>query len=409
MTNLQRDGARIVMPGLATAHSHAFQRALRGRTQRRATEAGSFWSWRGLMYALATHLDADDIYEISRFAYSELAMSGVTAVGEFHYVHHAPDGQPYAERILLADAVIRAARDVGLRIALIRTAYFRAGYMKSLEPAQKRFCDPDPESIIRDVESLRARYADDPHVKIAVAAHSIRAATIDQTRALAQYAKVHDLPFHMHIAEQRAEIDECLAEYGKRPVELLAESGILSPNFVGIHATHLSDHEIKALGESQSFVCLCRTTERDLGDGLPQTADLVSAGVRLCVGVDSHAGPDAFEEIRAVELDDRSRTETRHTVADAETLLQIGAQNGYTAIGMRDYASEDKVYLNANDPSLAGISDDLLADAVIFGATPRAVDEVMVGGRTIVHAGVHVDYESIRHGYERTLRKLNLI
>jgi cytosine/adenosine deaminase-related metal-dependent hydrolase len=199
------------------------------------------------MYALSARLDADDLYEISRFAYSELAMSGVTAIGEFHYVHHAPDGQPYAERTLLADSVIRAARDVGLRIALIRTAYFRAGYMKSLEPAQKRFCDPDPESVIRHVASLRARYAADPHVKIVLAAHSIRAATIDQTRALAQYAKAHDLPFHMHIAEQRAEIDECLAEYGKRPVELLAESGVLSPNFVGIHATHLNDHEIHDL------------------------------------------------------------------------------------------------------------------------------------------------------------------
>ncbi|MCH7677432.1 amidohydrolase family protein, partial [candidate division KSB1 bacterium] len=170
-----RQGNHIVMPGMATAHSHAFQRALRGRTQRRQTKAGSFWSWRGLMYELAGKLDPDDIFNISRFAFVELAMSGVTAVGEFHYVHHQQDGTPYDDRTILADSVIRAAKEVGVRITLIRTAYFRAGQYQEIESTQKRFCDPSVDKVLQDVETLSNRYKNDPMVDVAVAAHSIRA------------------------------------------------------------------------------------------------------------------------------------------------------------------------------------------------------------------------------------------
>lgn len=406
---IQRQDDRIVMPGLATAHSHAFQRALRGRTQRQSTEAGSFWSWRGLMYNLVEKLDPDDIYHISRLAFVELAMSGVTAIGEFHYVHHAPGGTPYANRVELAESVIRAARDSGLRITLIRTFYQRAGYQKTLQPAQQRFSDRNLDSAIEDVEILTSRYIDDPSVRVALAAHSIRAVPRDQVVELATYAQQHKLPFHMHVAEQQGEIEECQQEYGLRPVELLADAGVLDSRFVAVHATHLDDKEIKALGDAKAFVCLCRTTERDLGDGLPETCALVEAGVKLCVGVDSHAGPDAFEEIRAVELDDRSRTEARHVVAEASDLLLAATRNGYQAIGLSDLWREDKVYLNAGDPSITDISDDLLADAIIFGATPRAVDEVNVGGQTIVKDGFHVQYETVRQGYQATLRKLSLI
>ena len=397
------------MPGLATAHSHAFQRALRGRTQRRATQAGSFWSWRGLMYALAEQLDPDDIFHISRFAFVELAMSGVTAVGEFHYVHHGPGGVPYSNRTILAEAVIRAAREAGLRITLIRTVYLRAGYGQALEPAQQRFADPSIDDVLRDVETLRQRYQNDTRVQVALAAHSIRAVPRSQVRELAAYARQQGLMFHMHVAEQRREIEECLAEYGRRPVALLAEDGVLDENFVAIHATHLDEPEITALGQAKAFVCLCRTTERDLGDGLPPVAGLVKAGARLCVGVDSHAAPDAFEEIRAVELDDRSRTETRHAAAEAPALLVAATQHGYQAVGMSDVWGEDKVYLRANDPSIALVNDDVLADAIIFGATPRAVDKVVAAGQTIVEGGVHARYDEAYRGYENTLRKLGLI
>lgn len=405
---VQRQGERLIMPGLATAHSHAFQRALRGRTQRRATQAGSFWSWRGLMYSLVEKLEPEDVFNLSRFAYTELAMSGVTAVGEFHYLHHAPGGDPYANRLAMAEAVIEAARAVGVRITLIRTVYLRAGHGQALAPAQQRFADIALAPIFQDVETLMQRFAGDPLVRVALAAHSIRAVPLDQVVELAAFAEAHDLPFHMHLAEQRREIEECWQEYGRRPVDLLAEAGVLGPRFVAVHATHLTEAEIAALGRAGTFVCLCRTTERDLGDGLPRTRDLVQAGVKLCVGVDSHAGSDAFEEIRAVELDDRSRTEARHVVAEAAGLLEMATSHGYQAIGFGQAGQADRVSLNADDASLAGAADDLLSEAVIFGATPRAVEEVLIEGRTIVRAGIHVEYEEARRGYLAALRNLRL-
>lgn len=381
-----------ILPGLATAHSHAFQRALRGRTQQHSTAATSFWSWRGLMYALAERLNPDTIYALSRFAYTELAMSGVTCVGEFHYVHHQSAGTPYANRTELADAVIRAATDVGIRICLIRTAYLRGGYQQPLDSAQHRFADPDVDAVLRDVDQLRQRYRADPLVTIGVAAHSIRAVPIEGVATIAAYAQQQNLPFHMHICEQRREIEECLAEYGRTPVQLLYDHGLLASNFVGIHATHLTAAEIEALGNIGCTVCLCRTTERDLGDGLPRTKELVEADVQLCVGVDSHASGDAFEEIRAVELDERSRLEARHTVADGNGLLAMGTVNGYRACGIKTMPVEDQVWLRKDEPSLAGLSGANSVDGIIFAATPRAVDQVTVAGSTIVEAGQHDSY-----------------
>ncbi len=403
---IDQTDSHLVLPGLATAHSHAFQRALRGRTQRRATRADSFWSWRGLMYHLAATLDPDTIYALSHFAYVELALSGVTAVGEFHYVHHDRNGQPYADRLALAEAVIQAAKDAGIRLTLIRTAYLRAGYQQTLAPAQQRFVDPDVSLVMQDVEVLRQRYANDPQVNIAVAAHSIRAVPLGDVVALANFARERTLPFHMHVAEQRRELVECEAEYGRTPVALLAEAGVLSDDFVAVHATHLSADETVALGRATASVCLCRTTERDLGDGLPQTAELVAAGVRLCVGVDSHCSGDAFEEIRAVELDERSRSEQRIAAATATELLEMGTKAGYAALGLADAWREDAVHLRVDDPALVGASEPLLADHVVFGATPRAVDQLFVGGRRIVDGGVHDRYAEARAGYLQALTRV---
>src|SRR5262245_59622943 len=228
------------MPGMATVHSHAFQRALRGRTQRRSTAAATFWSWRGLMFALAERLNPQEIFDIARFAFVELAMSGVTAVGEFHYLHHDHGGRPYANRIELSEAMIEAAREAGIRITLIRAAYMRAGYQQTCAPGQQRFCDTDLEQVLADVAAPQTRYAHDPMMRIAIAAHSIRAVPIEQVSALADYARGQQLPFHMHVAEQRRELVECQEEYGTTPVELLARHGILDERFVGIHATHLT-------------------------------------------------------------------------------------------------------------------------------------------------------------------------
>ena len=395
--------SHFIIPGMATAHSHAFQRALRGRTQRKSTAARSFWSWRGLMYKLVETLEPDDIYAIARLAYAELAMSGVTMIGEFHYLHHDKSGRPYANRTETAEACIRAALDVGVRICLIRTAYMRGGFGKALEPAQRRFADESVDSILSDMESLRRKYAENPLVSIALAAHSIRAVPIAQICELSVYAAENNLPFHMHICEQRQELEESLAEYGVTPVQLLADNGILGARFVGVHATHLSGEEIQLLGKSRSMVCLCRTTERDLGDGLPQTADLVRAGAQICVGVDSHVEGNAFEEVRAVELDERSRLEARHTVAEAPQLLEMATQSGYIACDMGDAWQQDRVYLKRDDPTLVGIDEEDALDGVIFGAMPRAVEHVTVAGETVVEKGRHRDWDEIILQYKDTL------
>jgi formimidoylglutamate deiminase len=405
---VRQQGTALVLPGLATVHSHAFQRALRGRTQRRSTAAASFWSWRGLMFALAERITPETMFQLAFFAYVELAQTGVTAVGEFHYLHHDRGGQPYADRLALAEAVIAAAHAAGLRITLIRAAYLRAGYQQELVAGQDRFYDPDVDLVLADLEALRKRYAADPLVRIGVAAHSIRAVPLDQTRMLVAYARAHGLPFHMHLAEQRRELTECETEYGTTPVALLANNKLLDERFVAIHATHLSAAEVAALGAARSFVGLCRTTERDLGDGTPALDGLLTAGARLCFGVDSHASGDAFEEIRAAELDIRSVAEARHVAAEAPRLLDAATRIGYEAIGWGAAWQQDRLYLHADDASVVGADPALLADAVIFGATPRAVERVVVNGHTIVEQGRHRRYDEALQGYRAALRELAL-
>ncbi len=401
-------GDTITMPAFATAHSHAFQRALRGRTQRRPTSPGSFWSWRGLMYNLVSKLQPEDILDISRFAFMELALSGVAAVGEFHYLHHQPDGQPYADRTVLSDAVIQAAREVGIRITLIRTAYFRGGYRQELQPAQRRFVDSSVDAVLQDIETLQERYQNDPLVRIAAAAHSIRAVPIEAVQELADYAQRNEMPFHMHVAEQRRELAECQAEYGLPPVALLADRGILNNNFVAIHATHLRQDEIAALGQAKATVCLCRTTERDLGDGLPRTSDLLGAGVKICVGVDSHASSDAFEEIRAVELDERSRTESRTVAGEAAELLGMACANGYAAIGMAEHHSEDRMEIAAAHTAIAGTRDDALLDAIIFAGRPEVVQALDVAGNNIIAKQRHFEIETASTQFVKSLSRLGL-
>lgn len=397
---IRRDGERLVMPGLATAHSHAFQRALRGRTQRGG--GGSFWSWRGLMYSFAERLDPESIYAISRFAYVELAKAGVTAVGEFHYVHHQPDGTPYDDRTELAQAVVRAALDAGLRISLLRVLYARPGLGREPEGAQRRFCDARVEDALADAEALAKRYADESRVSVGLAPHSVRAVPRPWLEEAARFAQERGMPLHAHVGEQRREVWECLAEHGVRPIELLAEAGALDPRFVGVHATHLSDAEVRALGDSGARVCLCRTTERDLGDGLPRTRDLVRAGVPLCFGVDSHAISDPFEEARAAELDERLRLEKRGVALEAPALLEASAAGGYAAIGLE--ADGDEVVLDATATPLVGLTDDTLEDAVIFAATPACVREVTVAGAAVVRDGVHPLEEEARAIFEAAVR-----
>jgi formimidoylglutamate deiminase len=365
---------RLVLPGLVTAHSHAFQRALRGQTQRTARETGTFWSWRDAMYALATSLDPETIHRISRVAFDELRACGVVAVGEFHYVHHQPDGTPYDDRTALADAVIRAALDAGLAISLLRVGYARAGAGRPPEPGQRRFCDPDVDAMLRDVDALRARYAHEPRVRIGLAPHSVRAVPREWITACAEYARRHALPLHMHVSEVQGEVDECLAEHGMRPLELIAACEALSERFVAVHGTNLSEREAALLGAHRGFVCACPTTERDLGDGLAPIATLRDAGVRLCVGIDSHIVTDALEDIRGLETHERLRLRRRVTFeprdarTPAEQLVREGSVHGALAIGF-DPEELPRTTARLDQPVFALVEEGFALDALVFGGS----------------------------------------
>ena len=366
---------KLELPALATAHSHAFQRAMRGDAQRASgATMDDFWSWRTAMYTLADSLDPQSIFDIARIAYRELYRAGVRTVGEFHYVHHQPGGVPYDDRTVMADQVIRAARAENLRIGLFRVVYARAGAGREPEAAQRRFCDSNLEQSLADVETLAQRWASDANVRIGVAAHSVRAVPPTYWRPIAEFAKARDIVFHAHVAEQPAEIVACLAETGRRPVELLAEHGALGPKFVAVHATHLELHEAVLLGQAKAMVCLCPTTERDLGDGLPNVTALRSAGVRLCAGVDSHVMTDPLEDLRSIELGERLRTGRRLAVrtderTPAQELLHMGTVIGAEACGFSDPGGFVQVDLEA--PELQLVRKEHLLDAIIYSGSTR--------------------------------------
>jgi len=358
----------MILPGLATAHSHAFQRAMRGTAQRPGPQ--DFFSWRAQMYRVATSLTPESIDRISRVAFAELHAAGVRTVGEFHYIHHQADGTPYADRTLMSDVVVSAARAAGLRVSLLRVAYHRAGPGREAEPGQKRFCDPDVDTVLGDVDALRAKYENDPDVRVGVAPHSVRAVPPSWIPPLAEYARTHGLPFHMHVAEVAREIDECLAETKKRPVELLADLGVLSERFCGVHCTNILPHEARLLGEARAFACVCATTERDLGDGLPDLGALRASNVRLCTGIDSHVVTDPFDDMRALETHERLRTRTRVTFAPknatpAEQLWREGSTHGATACGF-DESSSPMIEIDPGHPTLALVEPGNLLDAIVF-------------------------------------------
>jgi formiminoglutamate deiminase len=390
MLTLASDEIRL--PALATAHSHAFQRALRGSAQRPGALASGasdasddFWSWRRAMYALAESLTPESMHRIAGVAFRELRRAGVRTVGEFHYVHHRPGGAPYDDRTAMADAVIDAARGAGLRIALLRVAYHRAGAGRPPEAEQRRFCDPSVDDVLRDVDALRAKWRGDPEVVVGLAAHSVRAVPPAWLAPLADFAARHAMPFHMHVAEQPREVAECVAETGRRPVELLAERGVLSGRFVAVHAIHVEPHEARMLGEAQAFACICPTTERDLGDALADVGALRAAGARLCTGVDSHVRVDPIDDARSLETHERVRLGARATFrpsppsTPAEALWAAASITGAAACGFADAGGE--VIVRRDDPALDLVAADVLLDAIVFGAGASVIARLDASAR----------------------------
>jgi formimidoylglutamate deiminase len=423
---LVRLEGRAMLPGLVNAHSHAFQRVLRGRTERRTRARDSFWTWREMMYSAATRLTPDDIYDASRMAFLEMALGGITAVGEFHYIHHAPDGQPYAESNLMAKGVIRAARAVGLRIALLRVAYARSGYRKELAPGQARFIEADPEEYLRQLSQLdqELRRADASRAWSGIALHSVRALPFDYLRRVAQFTHgaSAEFPVHMHVAEQPAEIAACMAEHGRSPVMLLEDLGLLNERLTAIHAIHMTPEEALLMVQSRAGACVCPTTERNLGDGIfPHGKLFLDEGGTLSLGTDSHAQIDLLEDARELELHMRLQNLERAMLAPegedghsalAARLFACASASGAESIGARGGGKleigcpADFFTVALDDPSIAGAgADDLLA-SIVFSLSRTAIREVFIGGQPVIEDGRHQAQREIVSRFDALQKRL---
>ncbi len=381
---------RAILPGFVNAHSHAFQRAIRARTEHRTSAAhDSFWTWREAMYHTACQLSPEDIYDVSRMAFLEMLLAGITTVGEFHYLHNAPDGTRYEDPNLLAVQVIRAASDTGLRIALLRTAYNRAGWQKELHPAQARFITKDAGIFIKDTEALAHSFSSD-RVWVGVAPHSVRAVPLPYLLETVRFARSRKMPFHMHVAEQPAEIEACETEYGLRPVELLEEHGILGADFTAVHATHTTAEEIRFL--SKANICVCPTTERNLGDGIAPAHAWMEQGANVCFGSDSNVQIDLLEDARELEYHLRLLTMER-ALLEPHDLFACATLAGAKSLAAAQ--SADFISIDLDHPSIAGVDRASLLTHIVFALPHSAIRDVYVAGKPVIENGTHPDQEEI--------------
>jgi formiminoglutamate deiminase len=378
----------LVIPGLANSHSHAFQRALRGRAQ---NGRGSFWTWREQMYELAERLDPDSYRRLAAATFAEMALAGVTTVGEFHYLHHGPDGTPYSDPNEIGKALISAAAEAGVRITLIDACYLHGGIGTEPAGAQRRFADADAGAWVERVTDLE----EGPAVRIGAAIHSVRAVDPESARVVADWARDGQRPLHAHLSEQPAENEACLEAYGRTPAAVLADAGAVDDRLVAVHATHLATGDFALLGDAEVTCCLCPTTERDLADGIGPGRALVDAGARLALGSDSNAVIDLFEEARAIELDERlaSGERGRHT---PQELLRAAAANGHASLGWPEAgriepgALCDLVAVDLSQVRLSGVPRDDPVPGVVFAACVHDVRDVIVAGRQVVGDGRHL-------------------
>jgi formimidoylglutamate deiminase len=396
---------KAIVPGLINVHSHAFQRVIRGRTEHRTqAQRDTFWTWREAMYHAANRLSPEAMYHAARMAFLEMLASGITTVGEFHYVHHGPGGVAYQNRNLLALELLRAASDVGLRIALLRTAYARAGWQRPPDPGQIRFLTPRVEDFIADTDALLseiARASQPDRVWVGVAPHSVRAVPIDYVREVGRYARTRNMPVHMHVAEQPAEVEACIGEYGLSPAALLTQHGVLDSNFTAIHAVHITPEEVGQIANARAIVGACPTTERNLGDGISQADRLFDAGIRVSFGSDSNVQIDLLEDARALEyhlrLDRLERVLlARDPSADAlaKRLLECATEHGAASLHAPAGALEpglqaDFFTVDLNDPSIACADAKSLLNHIVFALERTAIRDVCVGGEFVIEDGRH--------------------
>jgi formiminoglutamate deiminase len=374
----------LVLPGLANGHSHAFHRALRGRTH---AGTGTFWTWRTQMYEVARWLDPDSYRQLARAVYAEMALAGYTAVGEFHYLHHDLGGRRYADPNAMGHALIEAAGEAGIRLTLLDTCYLAGGLGADghlpLDEVQRRFSDGDADAWAERAQDLRPT----ERVKIGVAAHSVRSVPRESLAAVVRAAGGR--PLHVHLSEQPAENLATAAFYGRSPAEVLEDAGVLGPETTAVHATHVSDIDIVRLGSTSTRACVCPTTERDLADGVGPARRLLDAGSPLSLGSDQHGVIDPFEEMRGLEMHERLASHERGRFTPAQ-LLDAGAAAGYKSLGwpggrIEEGAPADFVTVRTDSVRTGGCEPS----QAIYAANAADVDRVVVGGTTVVSEGQH--------------------
>ena len=368
---------RASIPAMVNAHSHAFQRGLRGRVERLAPGSeDDFWTWRTEMFDLAASLDPDSMREVAGQAFAEMRGAGYCVVGEFHYVHHQPDGTPYEDPNELAQAVALAARDAGLQIVMLPAAYHRNGWDGAdvpPQPGQRRFCDPDVSTFLARVDALRDWAGGLDGVSVGVAAHSVRAVPAAWLEAIAEYSEAHRLVRHVHAHEQRRELEQCQAEHGCSPIELLERTGFLGPRTSVIHGIHVSTRDVELLAASATTIVSCPTTEGNLGDGYLPAMTYRQAGVPIAIGSDSQTRIDPFEEARELETLSRRERQLRSGLlaASGGALWDELCRAGEVSLGVQ--RADPEVEVDLDHPDLRGIDPADLPLALVTCASAGIV------------------------------------
>ena len=405
-----------LLPGLANLHSHAFQRAMAGLAERRGSDADSFWSWRETMYAFAARITPDDLQAIAAQLYVELLRGGYTQVCEFHYLHHEPDGRPYADPAAMSRALFAAADEAGIGITLLPVLYMQGGFDgRALSKRQTRF-GHNVDAFLRLFDTLRAEQ--NATRRVGIAFHSLRAVLPDALREVLDAVDGQaDVPLHIHIAEQIAEVDDCLEARGARPVRWLLDNAPIDARWTLVHATHLDDGEVQGIAASGATVAICPTTEANLGDGLFPLRAYLDAGGHWGIGSDSHISTSPIEELRWLEYGQRLATRSRIVAADAGSisvgtallrgaLASAAASTGMPLGALAESARADWITLDGNAPELAACDESNQLDAWIFSGNRNLVRDVTVGGRAVVREGRHFDEERIAARYRKAIAGL---
>jgi formimidoylglutamate deiminase len=408
---------KALLPGFVNVHSHSFQRLIRGKSESRIVSGKDFWSWRGTMYHAASQLNPQEVYDVARMAFLEMVLAGTTTVGEFHYLHNAPDGRPYDDPNLLSKQVIAAAQSVGIRIVLLRTAYLRSGYELPPDPGQSRFFE-STSAFLENMGALIHECSAAPcEVRFGIAPHSVRAVPLADLKKIAAWSRESKLPLHMHVAEQVAENAACLREYGFTPVRLLSKERLLGPDFTAVHAIHISAEEIVMLAEANATICSCPTTERNLGDGIIAANLVMEKGIRVAFGSDSQAQIDPLEDARELEYHLRLKQHERailDPIADqslASRLFDCATGHGARALnlpggGLTPGSFADFFTVDLNDVSIAGHSAQDLLPIIVFALNRSAIRDVVVNGRFILRDQKHGLQDEIIYRYKETHHKV---